>query len=138
MDMTFAVIENNVVVNIIVWDGVSAYGAGGNQTLIKVPGAAYGRPVPEIGWHFDNGVFNPPPLPVKTHDELVSDVDQDKQSRLAHANAVTADWRTDLLLGTVSDEDKAKLVVWMRYIKDVKAVETSNPTDISWPPLPAA
>ncbi|NJV96091.1 tail fiber assembly protein [Escherichia coli] len=137
MDMTFAVIENNVVVNMIVWDGVSDYRVGGDQTLIQVPGSGVGGPAPGIGWHFGNGVFTPPPQPVKTHDELVSDAEQERQSRLAHANAVTADWRTDLLLGTVSDEDKAKLVVWMRYIKDVKALDTSNPTDISWPLLPA-
>ena len=138
MSLTFAVIENNVVVNMIVWDGATAYGVGGDQTLIKVPGTEYGKPVPGIGWHFDHGVFTPPPQPVKTQDELVSDAEQERQSRLAHANAVTADWRTDLLLGTIIDEDKAKLIAWMQYIKDVKAGDTSNPTDIRWPLLPAA
>ena len=73
-------------------------------------------------------------IPPPTAEQLIASAEQEKQSRLAHANAVIADWRTDLLLGTINDEDKEKLVVWMRYIKDVKAVDTS--TVPKWPVLP--
>ncbi|EAW1040260.1 hypothetical protein BJK63_21910 [Salmonella enterica] len=49
------------------------------------------------------------------------------------ANAITADWRTELALGITSDVDKAKLIAWIEYIKAVKAVDTTTAPDIIWP-----
>ncbi|EOV0985542.1 tail fiber assembly protein [Edwardsiella piscicida] len=78
-------------------------------------------------------IVNPPP----THEELVMQAEAYRQSLLDEANAVTADWRTELALGVISDVDKATLIVWMEYIKAVKAVDTSTAPDISWPSKPA-
>ncbi|MHA8184486.1 tail fiber assembly protein [Escherichia coli] len=33
------------------------------------------------------------------------------------------DWRTELQLGTISDEDRAALTQWMAYISQVKKME---------------
>ncbi|WP_369833111.1 tail fiber assembly protein [Cronobacter malonaticus] len=55
---------------------------------------------------------------------------------LATADDVTADWRVELMLGDISDEDKAKLSAWMDYKKEVKAVDTSTAPDVSWPAQP--
>lgn len=130
MTKNYAVIENGIVSNIAVWDGKTEWAPVGVEIAPVVDGV-------QIGWLYKGGAFTPPPQPVKTRDELIADAEQGKQSRLAHANAVTADWRTDLLLGTISDDDKAKLVLWMQYIKDVKAVNTSLAPDINWPVQPA-
>ncbi|EOV3348774.1 MULTISPECIES: tail fiber assembly protein [Edwardsiella] len=78
-------------------------------------------------------IVNPPP----THEELVIQAEAYRQSLLDEANAVTADWRTELALGVINDVDKAKLIAWMEYIKAVKAADTSTAPDITWPPKPA-
>lgn len=77
-------------------------------------------------------------IPQPTHDQQVMQAEAEKQSLLANAEAVTADWRTELALGIISNEDKAKLTEWMQYIKAVKAVDVSTAPDISWPEPPAA
>ena len=128
--MNYAVIENGVVTNIAVWDGESEWSADGFQVFPLAEGVS-------IGWLFVDGEFIAPPTPEKTYEELVYDAEQKKQSRLARANSVTADWRTDLFLGTISDEAKAKLNMWMQYIKDVKAVDVSTASGIEWPDEPA-
>lgn len=66
----------------------------------------------------------------------LSVAEQHRQVLLAQANANTADWRTELSLGIIDDEDKAKLTAWMKYIKAVKAVDTSTAPDVSWPERP--
>lgn len=66
----------------------------------------------------------------------VADAEQQRRILLAEADQITADWRTELALGIIDDGDKAKLTVWMKYIKAVKAVDTSTAPDISWPARP--
>jgi len=61
---------------------------------------------------------------------------QQRQQLLLKADEVTADWRVELMLGDISDEDKAKLSAWMDYKKEVKAVDTSTAPDVSWPAQP--
>ena len=71
-----------------------------------------------------------------TKEQFIESAELEKQTRLTHANALTADWRTELALGVISDDDKAKLILWMQYIKAVKAVEVSSAPDIDWPEKP--
>lgn len=65
------------------------------------------------------------------------------QDLLTEANNIIADWRTELQLGVISDDDKASLVVWMAYIKVLKTMNFSLVKDeadytvIVWPELPA-
>ncbi|EKG6557339.1 tail fiber assembly protein, partial [Salmonella enterica] len=67
-----------------------------------------------------------------------------RQNLLDDANDTTADWRTELSLGIISDEDKACLVKWMTYIKALKALDLSDVKDeagfkaIKWPEAPVA
>ena len=128
--MNYAMVRDGVVVNIAVWDGESEWATDGFQVFPLAEGV-------RIGWVFADGEFIAPPAPVKTYEGLVNNAEQERQSRLVHANAVTADWRTDLFLGTISDENKAKLIMWMQYVKDVKAVDISTAPDIEWPDKPA-
>lgn len=63
-------------------------------------------------------------------------------SLLNQACSSIADWRTELHLGTLSDEDKASLTEWMAYIKSLKALDFAGVTDeasfetIDWPAHP--
>ncbi|WP_343121501.1 tail fiber assembly protein [Escherichia coli] len=76
----------------------------------------------------------PPP----THEEQIAAAEQYRQQRLQQIDEVTADWRVELMLGDISDEDKAKLSEWMAHKKAVKAVDTSTAPDVIWPELPEA
>ncbi|MGD2819605.1 tail fiber assembly protein, partial [Escherichia coli] len=67
-----------------------------------------------------------------------------RQNLLNEAKDITSDWKTELELGTISDDDKARLTQWMEYIKAVKALDLSTVTDeasfnaINWPERPDA
>ncbi|MEG2115702.1 MAG: tail fiber assembly protein [Hafnia sp.] len=76
-------------------------------------------------------------IPPPTHNELVDAAESEKKYRLAESDAATADWRTELALGIIDDDDKAKLTAWMKYIKAVKAIDTSTAPDVTWPDKPA-
>lgn len=62
---------------------------------------------------------------------------------LKEAYAAAADWRTELETEILSDEDKEKLKLTMRYISQLKALETRDISDqsdydaIRWPHPPA-
>ncbi|EBW5674352.1 tail fiber assembly protein, partial [Salmonella enterica subsp. enterica serovar London] len=53
-----------------------------------------------------------------------------------------ADWRTELALGEISDDDKASLTKWMAYIRELKSLVLTGISDeatfnkIQWPVLP--
>lgn len=66
----------------------------------------------------------------------INDAEQQRRYLLAEADQITADWRTELALGIIDDGDKAKLTAWMKYIKAVKAVDTSTAPDINWTARP--
>lgn len=72
------------------------------------------------------------------HAADVAAANQQKQALLDNAAEVTSDWKTELALGIISDEDKASLIAWMNYIKAVQAADTSKAPDITWPTPPAA
>ncbi|HGY5137057.1 TPA: tail fiber assembly protein [Citrobacter braakii] len=77
-----------------------------------------------------------PPL---SHEELIAIAEQVRQQLLTHADAVMLDWRTELMLGEISDANRAKLSAWMAYKNDVKAVDvTTDPEHINWPVPPEA
>ncbi|HCR0882435.1 TPA: tail fiber assembly protein [Enterobacter cloacae] len=62
--------------------------------------------------------------------------EQRKAALLAEAQTTISLWQTELQLGIISDEDKASLIAWMKYIKAVQTVDTSKAPDITWPDKP--
>ncbi|HBM9259701.1 TPA: tail fiber assembly protein [Citrobacter freundii] len=66
----------------------------------------------------------------------VEAAEQQKAALLAEAQTTISLWQTELQLGIISDEDKASLIAWMKYIKAVQAVDTSKAPDITWPDKP--
>lgn len=128
---TYALVKDGVVENTVIWDGEGDLFS--DYQVIELSEDESAGP----GWSYDGKEFYPPPEPEKSHDELVEEADQQKQALLDHAAEVTSDWKTELALGIISDEDKASLISWMNYIKAVKAVDTSTAPDITWPTPPA-
>lgn len=78
--------------------------------------------------------LNPP----VTRDQLIAEAEQERERLLAYADSVMLDWRTELMLGEISDDDKARLAEWMAYKRDVKAVpaEVAIAPEFNWPPQP--
>lgn len=77
-------------------------------------------------------------VPALTHDELVAQAKETKAQLISAAKLTISIWQSELLLGDISDEDKASLTAWIAYIKAVQAVDTSKAPDIKWPTLPNA
>jgi len=75
-----------------------------------------------------------PPL---TYEQLVSAAEALQKSLLSDADAVIADWRTELMLNEISDENRAKLSAWLAYKNEVRAVDyTGDPEHVIWPAAP--
>lgn len=70
------------------------------------------------------------------HAADVEVAEQQKTALLLEAQTTISLWQTELQLGIISDEDKASLMAWMKYIKSVQAVDTSKAPDITWPDKP--
>ncbi len=75
-------------------------------------------------------------IPAPTQEELIAEADAEKASRIAEANNVTQMWQTQLMLGIITPEDKAKLTEWMQYVQVVQEIDTSKAPDITWPDKP--
>ncbi|MDO3423108.1 tail fiber assembly protein [Citrobacter freundii] len=69
--------------------------------------------------------------------DFTSQANSKRDGLLSEANVITADWRTELALDVITDDDRVKLIAWMQYIKALKSVDTSSPADIVWPEKPA-
>lgn len=70
------------------------------------------------------------------HAADVEAAEQQKTALLSEGQATISLWQTELQLDIISDEDKASLIAWMKYIKAVQAVDTSKAPDITWPDKP--
>ncbi|EKT1596844.1 tail fiber assembly protein [Escherichia coli] len=69
----------------------------------------------------------------------ITQAENERQRLLKHADAVMLDWRTELMLGEISEANKAKLSAWLAYKNEVKSVDvTTDPEHVSWPVLPEA
>ncbi|HFP3461507.1 TPA: tail fiber assembly protein [Escherichia coli] len=92
----------------------------------------------EASWYYKDGEVLPVPV---DYSQLA---EKQRQRLLNEAKDITSDWKTELELGTISDDDKARLTKWMAYIKAVKALDLSTVTDeasfysINWPERPDA
>lgn len=70
------------------------------------------------------------------HAADVKAADKQKAALLVEAQETISFWQTELQLDIISDEDKASLIVWMKYIKALQALDTSKAPDINWPLKP--
>ena len=70
------------------------------------------------------------------HTGDVEAAERSRQALLTKADEITADWRVELMLGDISDDNKTKLSAWMAYKAAVKAVDVSTAPDVSWPSEP--
>ncbi|QCT20852.1 tail fiber assembly protein [Jejubacter calystegiae] len=67
------------------------------------------------------------------HTSDVAAAEQQRTALLAEAQATISIWQTELQLGIISDDDKASLIAWLAYIKELQDVDTDVAPDIKWP-----
>ncbi|EOO5675030.1 tail fiber assembly protein [Escherichia coli] len=78
-------------------------------------------------------------IPPPTREELITAAEQVRQQLLAQADATMLDWRTELMLGEISDASREKLSAWLAYKNAVKSVDvTTDPEHVNWPVPPGA
>lgn len=78
-------------------------------------------------------------IPAPTREELILTAENERQRLLKQADAVMLDWRTELMLGEISDANKAKLSAWLAYKNEVKSVDvTTDHEHVIWPAPPEA
>ncbi|HCP9909500.1 TPA: tail fiber assembly protein [Escherichia coli] len=74
-----------------------------------------------------------------TEEQHIADVkvaEQQKSALLVEAQAAISLWQTELQLGIISDKDKASLILWLTYIKELQAVVPDAAPGIKWPTPP--
>lgn len=110
----------------------------GEAVIISAPGdypddtTTLAPPTPYDTWNGSEWVTDTK----AQHAADVEAAEQQKAALLAEAQTTISLWQTELQLGIISDEDKASLIAWMKYIKAVQAVDTSKAPDITWPDKP--
>ncbi|HIH3707303.1 TPA: tail fiber assembly protein, partial [Escherichia coli] len=89
---------------------------------------------PGIGWVYSDGGFTAPPTPERSHDELVADAEQKKQSLIDAAMANISVIQLKLQAGRkLTQEETTRLNVVLDYIDAVTATDTSTAPDVIWP-----
>ncbi|EPJ0731117.1 tail fiber assembly protein [Morganella morganii] len=77
-------------------------------------------------------------IPPLTHEQHVTITEAQKQALIAEASQKTQLWQTQLMLGIITEEDKASLKEWMLYVQEVQAVDPSLGAGVVWPTPPAS
>ncbi|EPA7370762.1 tail fiber assembly protein, partial [Escherichia coli O9:H16] len=133
---SYAVIENGMVVNVIVWDGEDEFTVPDNLQLINISDISE---QPGIGWAYSDGVFTAPLPPERSHDELVADAEQKKQSLIDAAMVNISVIQLKLQAGRkLTQAETTRLNAVLDYIDAVTATDTSTAPDVIWPELPEA
>ena len=136
MNASYAVIENGMVVNVIVWDGEDEFTVPDNLQLINISDISE---QPGIGWAYSDGVFTAPLPPERSHDELVADAEQKKQSLIDAAMVNISVIQLKLQAGRkLTQPENTRLNAVLDYIDAVTATDTSTAPDVIWPELPEA
>lgn len=135
MSTSYAVIENGVVVNTIVYDGEAELDIFDNQQLVHIDDKE--AVSPGIGWSYSNGEFTAPPEPEQQHEDLVAEAEQIKQSLIDSALASIDLIQLKLRAGRkLTPEETTRLNAVLDYTDAVTAVDTDAAPNIDWPEFP--
>lgn len=121
-----AFLENNDDDLIKVGDTVYQEFTAGKAGMIMTPDPGKKQPMKWV------------PIPPPTKEQLIEQAGYQKQALIAEASQKTQLWQTQLILGIITEEDKASLKEWMLYVQQVQAVDPSLEADVVWPTPPAS
>lgn len=135
MSTSYAVIENGVVVNTIVYDGEAELSISDNQQLVAINDKV--ATPPGIDWLYSDGEFIAPPEPERKHEDLVAEAEQMKKSLIDSALASIDLIQLKLRAGRkLTPEETAQLNAVLDYIDEVTAIDTDAAPNIDWPEFP--
>lgn len=141
MTNTYALIDDGIVTNTIVWEGpdVSPVDFGEGVTYAEIPDGKGNQP--SIGWSYDGMVFKAPPLT----DEQIAEQKQQKiannvsikASLIAQATIAIAPLQDAVDLDEATDAETAALKAWKQYRVAVNRIDANTADEISWPEQPS-
>lgn len=78
-------------------------------------------------------------IPLPTREELVSDAEAEKQRRIDQANAYinSKQWPGKAAIGRLKGDELAQYNLWLDYLDELEAIDTSTAPDIKWPAAPS-
>ncbi|WP_248769052.1 tail fiber assembly protein [Pseudomonas sp. MWU12-2345] len=128
-------VSTNVVVNMIVWDGLPGWAPEDGQIAVEVI-----DPATTMGWlYVDGQLVAPPPPPVvpPTQEEITSANTQRQNNLLNMASQAMAPVLVSLQLGDATDDETVLAKAWQSYYREVKSIDVTaaNP---AWPTPPGA
>ena len=132
MNNVYAIVKNESVINVIMWEGEPDWAPDEGEVIRAHDGVG-------IAGGYSDGVFTAPLPPERSHDELVADAEQKKQSLIDAAMANISVIQLKLQAGRkLTQEETTRLNVVLDYIDAVTATDTSTAPDVIWPELPEA
>ena len=131
---SYALVKDGVVVNTIVWDGPENSPVDFGEGIEAIE--FFDGDFVSIGYLYSDGKFIAPPDPEPTHEQLVSQAEAEKYSRLNSADSVFLEWQTKLLLNIASEQEKNAVIAWVNYKDAVRSVDTQQAPNITWPEQP--
>ncbi|EJV4780962.1 TPA: tail fiber assembly protein [Escherichia coli] len=123
----FAIIEKGIVINVV---------SANSPTDLNYPASDVidiGNMSIECGYVFSDDGFSAPP---KTKDEEIAAAYQLKMRLTSTAREIISTLQADLLLGEISDDDKARLIEWRAYLRLLEAINIQDAPGINWPNQP--
>jgi len=130
--MRYAVVENGIVSNIVIWDGENDIFA--DFVTVEITDEM----IVAQGYKYLEGNFIPPVEPAKSKDELIQDASLKIAYLLSLATSKIVIWQTKLLAGReLPPADSAMLNAWLDYIDVLEALDLSNAPEIDWPVTPS-
>lgn len=139
MTGSWALIKDNVVFNVVVWDGEENLDFGDGVIAVEYSDDKQAR----IGDIYKDGSFVPPPLSDEQEklrkEALIANNNSIKESLQSSATQKIVVWQTKLLMGRkLSATETQSLNSWMDYIDLLDAVDPNTPDEITWPTAPEA
>lgn len=145
----YAIIKDNAVVNMVMWDGEGDLFSEFATLEVSdtdsvrigdavVKGTVYPKPDDGFEYVFDGDklVWSLTEAGEKEKTQAaVIENEGMKEALINSAKETISLWQTELILGSISDDDKASLTQWVAYIKLLQAVDTSSPS-VTWPKSP--
>lgn len=130
--MDFAIIENGVVVNVVVWDGdTENWTPPENQTAERIEEGVEAC----IGYKFEGGTFIAPPTPPISKEEILANNTSTRTYllNLALSEISPLQYAVDLDMATTQEKDL--LLLWKKYSVAVNRVDL-NKESPDWPIAP--
>lgn len=134
----WALVENGLVFNTIMWDGVTEVDFGKHYQVIDISSAENSQV--STGWIYKDGKFSPPPLTQQEEEERekskaeVNVLLKKSLFNAATLNIAVLQDAVDFEMAT--DEELRLLPLWKKYRVLLNRIDANTSADIKWPEEP--